>query len=228
MTSIRQRSLTPSLALSLLFHILLVIAVGLRYQSPNLPRLESYEVDLVYQVPTLQVESPLQKSGQTARFDDSVTTTMPDRESLVTEAPAVLGEGPLDRSEVSDSKEKADEITMDLKAAAKPLAEGMLPLASARESSYDFESLLSELRKRISTSLVYPRMARKRGIQGTVVIRLRLDGNGNLAFLKVIGSSGSDILDRSAQELIKKVLPYHHRVGRTITIEIPIVYRFEK
>jgi TonB family protein len=215
MISIRHRSLTPSLALSLLFHILLVIAVGMRYQSPDLPRLESYAVDLVYRVPSLQVESPRYDGTENEEpLSNKVQRGIAEQQSIISE-------------EVEDS------ISETVNQA--PLVPGAMETivssagdVSNRVLDYDYGELLKGLRTRIASSLVYPRAARRRGIEGEVVLLLKLAEDGSLANLSVRSSSGSDILDRAARELIKRILPYRHGAGRTISVEIPIVYRLEK
>ena len=49
----------------------------------------------------------------------------------------------------------------------------------------------------------YPRMARKRGYQGTVVLEVLVDQNGRVGDLRLFTSSGYSILDKKAMASVK-------------------------
>jgi protein TonB len=49
----------------------------------------------------------------------------------------------------------------------------------------------------------YPRIARKRGYQGTVVLEVLVDQNGRVGDLRLFTSSGHSILDRKAMACVK-------------------------
>ena len=84
--------------------------------------------------------------------------------------------------------------------------------------------VIEELRRKIMEHQIYPAVARKRGYQGIVFVMIELDPAGNLVSIDVSQSSGYRVLDRAAESLVKKVVPYSHGTGRSITIEIPIKY----
>ena len=50
----------------------------------------------------------------------------------------------------------------------------------------------------------YPRMARKRGTEGQVMLRVELNEAGDITALSVEHSSGSGLLDRAAQDAVEK------------------------
>jgi protein TonB len=56
---------------------------------------------------------------------------------------------------------------------------------------------------RINPPPTYPKIARKRGYQGTVVLEVLVDGNGRVGDLRVSKSSGYKILDRAAMASVK-------------------------
>ncbi|MDO9566129.1 MAG: energy transducer TonB [Candidatus Desulfaltia sp.] len=56
---------------------------------------------------------------------------------------------------------------------------------------------------RINPLPKYPRIARKRGYQGTVVLDVLVDRNGRVGDLRLFTSSGYSILDRKAIESVK-------------------------
>ncbi|RJR18731.1 MAG: energy transducer TonB [Nitrospiraceae bacterium] len=80
------------------------------------------------------------------------------------------------------------------------------------------------IRDRILKNLSYPQAARKMGWQGKVTISFVICENGNAEDIKIIESSGFGILDRSAVETVKKVLPFPEPPLRA-EIVIPVVYR---
>ncbi|WP_234399445.1 energy transducer TonB, partial [Vibrio cholerae] len=76
----------------------------------------------------------------------------------------------------------------------------------------------------------YPRIARKRGIEGTVMYEIWLDAQGNQIKQQLLSSSGTEALDQSALEAIKQWkfsphildgVPVAHR------IHIPIRFKLE-
>lgn len=86
------------------------------------------------------------------------------------------------------------------------------------------QRVLSELRRLVLEQIVYPPLARRRGIEGRVVLRLALNTDGNADSLTVSRSSGHSILDKAAVELVTRVLPLRPGPGRPLTVDIPIVY----
>lgn len=73
------------------------------------------------------------------------------------------------------------------------------------------EALRAQLSSRLQHALIahfeYPLTARRRGWEGVVRVGLRVEADGQLSALRVIGSSGHALLDRAA-------LASLHRVGR--------------
>lgn len=75
----------------------------------------------------------------------------------------------------------------------------------------------------------YPRVALLRQWQGTAVLQLALAADGRLLGLRVISSSGHDILDRQALDMVRETLPLpslpEALAGRSLTVEVPVVFR---
>ncbi len=70
----------------------------------------------------------------------------------------------------------------------------------------------------------YPSAARRRGIEGTVLLRLKLDKYGELIGVNVKESSGYDILDMAALSLLRKACPFKHGMEKVVDIEVPVTY----
>ncbi len=81
---------------------------------------------------------------------------------------------------------------------------------------------------RINPPPRYPRAARRRGIQGTVVLSVYVDALGRVANLWVFESSGYRVLDNAALEAVKK---WSFEPGRkediTVAMWVNVPVRFE-
>lgn len=85
-----------------------------------------------------------------------------------------------------------------------------------------------EIQYKISQSIEYPPLARKRGWEGTVNIGLLVLKDGTLAFALVKKSSGYDVLDDLALKIARNAAPFTSFPTATdlkqLDVTIPIVY----
>lgn len=83
----------------------------------------------------------------------------------------------------------------------------------------------------ISKHKKYPKIAQMRNWQGEVTVELELDGNGKLKSKKITQSSGYDILDKQALEMVEKALPFpappEALRGTNFTITVPVPFKLE-
>ncbi|KZY72576.1 hypothetical protein A3742_08155 [Oleiphilus sp. HI0071] len=78
------------------------------------------------------------------------------------------------------------------------------------------------------TPPTYPSMARRRGVEGTVVIEVSLDALGSQTHLKIQKSSGNPLLDNSAVNAVREWRFLPHQVkGLAIASRVHIPVRFE-
>ena len=73
----------------------------------------------------------------------------------------------------------------------------------------------------------YPLLARRMGAEGTVVIEVVIDANGQIVTASITQSSGSSILDDDAMKLLRSVTPLRlerFRLSNRTTIRIPLSY----
>ena len=68
-------------------------------------------------------------------------------------------------------------------------------------------SLILEM---IEAVKIYPKVARKRGLEGTAIISFRIDPDGDVADITIERASGFSILDRAAIKSIKRAAPFPH------------------
>ncbi len=89
--------------------------------------------------------------------------------------------------------------------------------------------IIQRLRADLRAHFTYPPLARRRNLEGRVLLGFRLDGSGAIRNVQVVESSGHAILDLAAERAIRRL----HRVqwypresgGRATAIELPVVYR---
>lgn len=77
----------------------------------------------------------------------------------------------------------------------------------------------------------YPRLAQMRGWQGTARVRLEIAADGSVVSTAISESSGHDILDRQALEMVKKATPLpqppEQLRNQAFTVIVPVVFRLE-
>jgi periplasmic protein TonB len=91
------------------------------------------------------------------------------------------------------------------------------------------QGYLREIRRLLEKHKDYPWMARRRQLQGIVVMVFTISSGGQIESYRVGQSSGHDLLDEAAKETIRKVghfPPFPTDLNRQkLTIEIPLAFR---
>lgn len=88
----------------------------------------------------------------------------------------------------------------------------------------------SALSREIAKHINYPGIAKMRGWQGVVEIDFQLDGNGKILSQKIRTSSGFEVLDKQALEMVKKSnFPTPPEVLKTsaFNVTVPVSFRLE-
>ena len=95
---------------------------------------------------------------------------------------------------------------------------------AAAESRY-----LRELQQAIARRRYYPKLAQRRGLEGTASVQFTIAANGSFSAIHVRGSSGSAELDKAAVQTLQRLArfkPIPSAIGRSSwTVRVPIVYR---
>ncbi len=86
---------------------------------------------------------------------------------------------------------------------------------------------LAQIKELIDSHNTYPRMARKRGISGIVVVKMVLEENGNIKELRVIESSTHTILDNQTIKAIQEASKFFPKPDKTYILHIPIEYELK-
>ena len=85
-----------------------------------------------------------------------------------------------------------------------------------------FIKITEIVRRYIERAKTYPLLARKRGIEGTVYVKFRINPDGQPVEIQIIRSSGSEILDKGALKIIKNAGPFPYVND---ALEVPISFR---
>lgn len=101
--------------------------------------------------------------------------------------------------------------------------EGTSPVAASGADgavSFSFEQW-RQLHAAIEQVKTYPRLARERGIEGTVLVRFKVLPSGTVETVNVVRSSGASILDEASVKTVYRAAPMPFVSG---WIEVPMSY----
>lgn len=252
--------LIPFLATSVVAHVIVLVAAGPESLTFNTaPTGEGHEVSIRLEAAApAGAAADGAKSSNAASKPESVSQPRPpepeteprevaQREAAPggesnTEATAEPERKPRDEpassaaieaeAEAGDSRNDTFETTHESKPAERvaeveDAATGDASTSSKAQRAEAREAIVSELARHFS----YPRLAQRRGWEGTVVLTVRILPDGRLDEIRVKRSSGRSLLDRSARRALTRVerLPeFADRVGGNgLALEIPVTYRLE-
>ena len=91
---------------------------------------------------------------------------------------------------------------------------------------------LEKVRKRIERNKFYPLQARRMGYEGTVIISFEVLEDGRVGDIKVLKSSGYDVLDKAGIEAIRRSSPFPklslYTFKRELWIKVPITFKLSE
>lgn len=89
--------------------------------------------------------------------------------------------------------------------------------------------ILSQIRHELAQYFYYPPLARRKGMQGTVLLGFGISGQGAVRNIRVVKSSGYAILDLAAQDAMQRLqrLSWYANSmhGKDIDLELPVIFR---
>lgn len=120
--------------------------------------------------------------------------------------------------------------------AETPVTEASMAQESRRaasEADDDQEATRAYLRSRLLANLAnyfhYPAQARRNGWEGTVLLGLRVEADGQLDKIRLERSSGYAVLDNSALNSLKQVGQVAEArawlEGHSVDMQLPVIYR---
>lgn len=93
--------------------------------------------------------------------------------------------------------------------------------AQVEEERTSVQEMLSEIRRRIESRKSYPRLARRNGWEGIVLVELNLEGDGALRAVRVIEPSAHSLLDQATLAAVRRAGPFPPLPGR---VRVPVSY----
>ena len=119
---------------------------------------------------------------------------------------------PLARTTAQITQQYVSPKTYETNFAALPRELPQNPPADRESPNVDLNSLrglfTGKVRQRIANAKYYPRIARRRGMEGQPIIAFTLDRQGRLTKVDLARTSGYQLLDRAALEAVHQAAPY--------------------
>ncbi|MCS7195923.1 MAG: energy transducer TonB [Aquificaceae bacterium] len=79
----------------------------------------------------------------------------------------------------------------------------------------------------VQRNISYPPLARRMGWEGRVVLAIRIGEDGSLREVRVLESSGYDILDRNAVETVRRLAGLLPKPPVEVMVKLPVKYGLE-
>lgn len=157
----------------------------------------------------------------------SITSSLPKETTSYLVTSSVLSSS---RKNLSDSKEESLQFSSAVKTLSVEVAsQGSLKQQPKSDDSSDISILIGQMLARIESFKRYPYIARRKGIEGVVLLKIILSNKGELVQVSVKGSSGHEILDRDAVSLAHKACSnFKFNINRSLEVELPIKYSLVK
>ncbi len=175
-----------------------------------------------------------QEKAETTIIAKSIPLPTPPKQKTTTPAPASEPEGPI--PVIMKQKEALPAPPEQAPATATNAVPGGTGMAGTSRttgiSTGDSAEQLSNkyraenfvyIKKIIEKNLSYPRRAQRMGWTGRVVVSFDVLKNGHVRDIRIIKSTGYDLLDSNLVETIRKVEPFP-RPPISVTLNMPITY----
>ena len=89
--------------------------------------------------------------------------------------------------------------------------------------------IVARLRQDLSQYFYYPPLARRNGMQGTVLLSFGISGQGIVHDIRIVKSSGYAILDLAAQDAMQRLdkLSWYAALmhDKGMDLELPVIFR---
>ncbi|MCB4791538.1 MAG: energy transducer TonB [Elusimicrobia bacterium] len=161
----------------------------------------------------------------TPRISDAIKQRQPASPSLKSLSPKPLPE----RTEAKNTQPSEGQVPTN-----DPKTEGAEPQAATTQAddsgvvreqarTHYLKEQFTYIRDMIHRKMTYPQIARKMGWSGQVTISFVVEEDGTVTNIKIVSSSGFDILDRNGVNAIKSCSPYPKPPVRAEFV-MPITY----
>ena len=169
-----------------------------------------------------KAKSPLKEGFKEVMFETQASV---DTKNQVSEALSTANKEGISLSS------KSEGVSKSLPTGDHTLKEGdMIKGAMTRRSEPSGkveEAQFSIISKLVREHLEYPYLARRMGWEGVVLLFFRLTPTGEVEEIKVLKSSGFEVLDKSAVNAVKRASKYFPRPNQIVLIKLPIQFKLE-
>lgn len=124
-------------------------------------------------------------------------------------------------SQVKKAKQTMVAQVNALQSATAVQSDNDLKIACEKQYMQDNIALINAL---IKQNLFYPRLAKKRGMQGKAMVSFVLNAHGEITQIKALGEIAS-ILSRAAIKTVQKAAASFPHPKASLSLQIPIVYK---
>lgn len=143
----------------------------------------------------------------------------PAAKERLSPAPSHKQTSPAELAQVADAAETT----------ARPVADTLAGSSDAEPAELPGNMIRLQLQRAMQPYFEYPKLARRRGWEGTVTVGLQISPDGVITNVRIIATSNYRVLDQAAVNSIRKVRQLAHAnillAGRVTEVELPIEYR---
>ena len=130
------------------------------------------------------------------------------------------------KNQVSEALSTANKEGISLSLRSEGVKEGAMTKRSEPSGKVE-EAQFSIISKLVREHLEYPYLARRMGWGGEVLLFFRLNPTGEVEEIKVLKSSGFEVLDKSAVNAVKRASKHFPRPKQIVLIKLPIQFKLE-
>ncbi|MCE2509852.1 MAG: energy transducer TonB [Alphaproteobacteria bacterium] len=207
--------------------VLGAVLFSVDYAPPRIADTVGIEVEIMAELSGGEVENaardPLDAAPSQAQKAEAAPARKPPVPVRQAKAETPMPPPPPQKPESLPVKEKVEEM-----AALVPAAGASVASEAAAKASEQGPSVAPRLLA--NPKPVYPKRARKQGIEGRVVLRVLIGTAGESLNVTMVESSGHALLDEAASHAVQKwrfVPAQRSGVPVTAALDIPIVFRID-
>lgn len=189
--------------------------VAERHKKPQ-PKKKVVKKERVEQLPSPVVKEEVVPEP----VEEEIAEAQEEAEIAQEEVPDAADDA-IDEEEVEEVV-VAPDSEAELSAAAEPATDVSATDEMTPEEAY-IKAHIAEIMSLLRKNLYYPRMARKRGIEGTVMVRFELLANGEINNITVLESE-RDILASATVTTIERMEGKFPLPSEPLLLNVPIVY----
>jgi len=166
--------------------------------------------------PVVKKKVPLKKAP---KVEEKVVEVQEVPKKVVEKVPEVQEKLPKEESELIVTPHKRVELS---KVAKKEIAKPVTPQSSP-EDIY-VKAHISEIMALLRKNLYYPRMARKRHMEGKVMVRFELLPDGSIRNITILDAK-RELLGKAAVTTIERLEGKFPLPSETLVLHVPIMYK---